>query len=380
MWGRPRHGWRVRGALATAFSLVLLFGCGTTSANPNPGPLNAALRSARARTGAPAAEATIVACGRVVWAGADGVTDLQSRRKINTNTPFVLASTTKTVTATMIMQLVQAGRLSLNTPVARFYPKLPNARRITVRMLLTNTSGLPEYDLVEKNPRYPWTREEVLASLGKPRFPPGEYDYINTNWVVLGGILEQVTRIPIETYFQQMIARPAEMTSSTFIRSAVYVNRMAHPYTRETDGELTDAWVARFGPPTSYWGPVFTDGGLAATATDLARFGNALLRARLLNAKTVAQMTDVGENDYGFGIASEAFNGRRWLGHDGVYGGSESQNWTDRSRQLTIAITTNLEEAKDQDAEARGKPTAGVSEKIRNAVAAAYDRTKPPRC
>jgi D-alanyl-D-alanine carboxypeptidase len=332
------------------------------------------LGSARAAAGAPAAAGAIVACGRVLWAGADGVTDRRSPRKITSATPFVIASTTKTVTATMIMQQVQAGRLSLTTPLSAFYPQLPNAAQITLRMLLSNRSGLREYsdvprvsNIIDHQPRHRWNRTELLTGLGKPLFAPGtRFKYTNTNWVVLGGILEKVTGMPIETYFQRMVAGPAGMRSSTWTRSPAILRAMARPYTEESDGSLTSAWVTGFGLPTNYWGPVFTDGGLVSTATDLARFGNALLGGRLTSAQTVAQMTNVGRDNYGLGIFAKRFDGLRWLGHNGAYGGYESENFTDPARQVTITVTTNLEEAVDT--------SDSVSERLWNAVVKAYDR------
>lgn len=332
------------------------------------------------RTGAPGAEASVVACGALVWAGAGGVTDLRSRRRVTPATPFVIASSTKTVTATMVMQQLQAGRASLGTPLARFYPRLPNARKITLRMLLNMTSGLPEDDssakiqeIMDTQPRHRWTRDEILAALGKPLFPPGRrFEYTNTNYTVLGGILERLTRTPIETYFQKMIAGPAGLTASTWTPSRAVINSLAHPYEKQDDGSLDSSWVNGFGPPTYYYGPVFTAGGLVSTATDLARFGNALLRGRLVSRGTLAQMTDVGPDDYGLGIFDRSFDGHRWLGHNGSFGGYESEDFTDPRRQVTITVVTNMGRASEQD--------TGVAEEIWNAVAKAYDRTRPGAC
>jgi D-alanyl-D-alanine carboxypeptidase len=343
----------------------------------NPAALDSALRSARSRTGAPAAQAAIVACGQVMWAGASGVTDLRSKRPVSNATPFVIASTTKTVTATMIMQEVQAGRLSLTTRLSRFYPQLPNANRITLRMLLGNRSGLPEYD-VTKGSRHRWTRNDILSTIRTAEFPPNTPEYRNTNWIILGGILEKVSGMPVEAYFRDHVAKRAEMTStSTFDRSQKILDEMARPYERELDGSLTSSWVKGFGLPTNYWGPVFTDGGLVSTATDLARFGNALMRGQLVDKKTLAQMTRIAQDDnYGLGISSENFDGHYWLGHDGSYGGYESENWTDPKREVTITVTTNLGLVSDKH--------AGVARRIWDAVVRAYEnrasRSRPTRC
>jgi D-alanyl-D-alanine carboxypeptidase len=401
-----RHGRRARGAIAGLLILALAGLAAAAYAHvarpglaharlahgptptlrqaSNTAPLNTALGSARAKVGAPGAEAAVVACGRVLWAGFSGVSDLRSRREVSGRTLFVLASSTKTITATMIMQLVQAGRLSLNTPLSAFYPRLPNASGITVRMLLNMTSGLPEYldnprisNIINNDPRHRWTRNEILTGLGPAQFAPGaRYRYTNTNFIALGGILERITGTSIEDNFKRRVGRPAGMTSSTFIPTPAGTSRMAQPYTQANNGTLSDWWIPGYGLSNDYWGPVWTDGGLASTATDLARFGNALLRDRLVNAQAVAQMTNAGPNDYGLGIYGQSFDGHWWLGHDGDYGGFESEDWTDRSRQVSIAVTTNLTE--------RDSAPDTASDSIWRAVVGAYDnlarRSRPTLC
>lgn len=157
----------------------------------------------------------MVACGKLVWEGASGTTTDQSPGPPATvTTPFVIASTTKTVTATMIMQEVQArnSKLKLTTKLANYYPKLPNAEQITLAMLLGNKSGLPDYD-VQKPFSHEWTGQDILDTITKAKDPPGTPDYVNTNWIILGGILEKVPKMPVKTYFHDKIAGPAKMTS-----------------------------------------------------------------------------------------------------------------------------------------------------------------------
>lgn len=363
-YGRRSVGW-LTGSAALACALV----APPAPAAIRPQALRGALRSARAEAGAPAAQAAIAICGQVAWARGDGVIALGSGRRVSNPTRFVIASTTKMVTATMIMQQVQAGRLSLDAPLAQFYPRLPNATKITVRMLLRNRSGLENYESVPAietlldESRHRWTRAEILKHITKTLFPPNaRHLYTNTNWIVLGGILERVTGMPIETYFQQNIAARAGMRFSTWTRTGALVRALAHNYS-EQDGALVSDWVNGFGPATNVLGSVFTDGGLVSTASDLARFGNAWLQARLVSPATVALMTDVsGNQNYGLGTLRKRFDGRTWFGHDGSYGGYESENWTDPMRHATVAVTATGD---------------GVAGEIWDAVARAYDRQAP---
>jgi CubicO group peptidase (beta-lactamase class C family) len=341
--------------------------------------LDAVLRHERARLHAPAVTGAVVVCGHVVWAGATGVVDLQSKRAVNNNSLFILNSAGKTFVATMVMQEIQDGHLSLDTRLSQFYPWLPNAGQITVRMLLNMTSGLRDYLynpriewMMAHRPRHHWTVDQVLTGLGgglgSPRFLPGRgFQYSDTNYIVLGGILEQVTHRSIERDLQELIARPLGITSMTFVPTATAKAQLAHPYLRQADGLLTSQWIPGFGVSTSVWGPVFTDGGLAASSRDVARFANALLGGRLLEAKALSQMTQIGPGDYGFGMRGRSFGGRSWLGHRGYFGGFEAENWTDPSRQVTIAVATNLQIA-------GGAP---ISTAIWTAIARAYDRQNP---
>ena len=344
--------------------------------------LSATLHAARTAVGAPGVEAAVMVCGRLVWSGADGQAVVATGRPVAPNTRFVLASTTKTVTATMVLQLVEQGRLALDTPLAHFYPSLPNAGAITVRMLLDHTSGLPDYsdnaaisDLIDTSPTHRWTRAEIIDALAHmpAQFAPGsQYRYTNSNYVVLGGILEQVSARTVETDFRQMVASRVGLNQSSFLYDRTHP--YAHPYQQSANGSLEDQWTPGLGLSTDYWGQVWTDGGLSSTAVDLARFGNGLFMGRLLGPATLAQMTDMGPHDYGLGIYDQQSDGHRWIGHDGDYGGYESEEWTDPQREITVALTTNVTEADS------APDTA--SDRILQPLIAAADRTlaTPPRC
>lgn len=340
-------------------ALVLLLVPAAAAADPKPA-LDKALATGLSKTGAPGAQAAVYRCGKLVWSGASGVVDLKSRRPVTTKTLFVLASTTKTYTATMIMQLVQRGSLSLGTKLAHFYPRMPNARRITVRMLLTHTSGLPDY-LYEpafvqgaKDPTHVWSRQKLLAGVHGSQFRPGtHYAYSNTNFLALGGILVTVGRKSVESAFQAGIAKPLGLGISTFTYAASRADLYAHPY----EGQR-DMFVPGIGIRSDVRGEIWTDGGLSTTAEELARFGDGLFRGRLVSAGTLKEMTRINRFRGGLGLFPGPFDGRQWLGYSGSYGGFESELWHDRKHGVTVAVTTNKDAGSGQ---------------IWNAVARAYD-------
>jgi D-alanyl-D-alanine carboxypeptidase len=317
--------------------------------------LDGVLRAERSRLNAPAVTAAVVVCGHVVWADATGVLEWGSNRPADNGSLFVVNSAVKTVVATMVMREIQDGHLSLDTRLSQFYPWLPHASQITVRMLLNMTSGLPDYLhnrrvdwVINHEPRHHWTVEEILTGLGtglgSPRLAPGRaFDYSDTNYIVLGAILEQITHRSIQRDFEQLIARPLGITSATFVPTRAAKAHMAHPYVLYRDGTLHSKWIPGFGLSTAVWGPVFTDGGLAASSIDMATFANALFDDRLVDAAEVSQMTRIGPRDYGLGMRDRMFDGHLWLGHRGYFQGFETEDWSDPSRQLTIAVSTNLQ-------------------------------------
>jgi CubicO group peptidase (beta-lactamase class C family) len=133
---------------------------------------------------------------------------------------------------------------------------------------------------------------------------------------------------------------------------------------RYRDGSLISQWIPGFGVSSAVWGPVFTDGGLASSSLDVARFANALLGGRLVSTTAVKQMTQIGPGDYGFGIRDRSFDGHFWLGHRGYFDGFEAEDWSDPSRHLTIAVATNLQVV----------GSGPTSTPIWSAIARAYDR------
>lgn len=347
------------------------------SATRAAGPaLSEALRGEVAETGAPGAQAAVYRCGELVWAGSAGVADLASRRPVTADTRFVLASVTKTYVAAMVMQLSERGSLSLDTRISRWYPTLPGSVRISVRNLLTHTSGLADYEdgpamnAHWDDPLHRWTRDEVLRGLGPSLFRPGsKFRYTNTNFIVLGGILERAGGRTVEAALQAGIARRIGLTRTSFTSPRNGSPLFAHPYETQPNGSLADRWVPGHGLANDVVGPVWTDGGLATTAAELARFGDALYRGQIVSAATVGQMTRFDRFGTGLGVYGELYGGHRWFGHSGSYGGFESELWHDRGRGVTIAVVTNRDEPENAD--------DSTSDLIWTAIVDAYDAQGP---
>ena len=158
------------------------------------------------------------------------------------DTHFRIASVTKTMTAAVILQLAQEGKLSLDDPVSKYVPDVPNGDHITLAQLLEMRSGLysftdaPELATsMDDDPTKVWTPQELLdiAFAQPPNFAPGaEYEYSNTNYVLLGLIVEQLDGQPLATVFEERLFEPLGMTDT--LLPAATSNAIPEPYATAT--------------------------------------------------------------------------------------------------------------------------------------------------
>ncbi|MEV0191456.1 serine hydrolase domain-containing protein [Kitasatospora purpeofusca] len=241
--------------------------------------------------------------GRRVWRDAAGVTDLESRRPARADGRFRIGSVTKTFVATVVLQLVDEGRLRLDDPVERHLPGVvPDGGAITVRQLLNHTSGL--YDYLD-DPRYFFHDDASLRSFlaegrwadhspaeligvgtrGTPYFPPGQgWHYSNTNYVLVGEVIRHITGRSWQSEVERRIVRPLRLDDTVFPDSSPGIpGPHAHGYARLPEGP---ADITLINP---------TVGGAAgngiSTTADLGRFHAALFGGRLLSAARLREMT-----------------------------------------------------------------------------------------
>lgn len=239
------------------------------------------------------------------WSGASGAAGFDGN-VVTTCDRFRIYSITKVYTAAIAMQLVEQGLLALDDRVARWYPALPNAERIAIRDLLAHTSGLFDYlgDADVWNARMQaWDHDALIAeAAGHPAaFAPGmAFDYSNTNYLVLGRIIERVTG---DTYVAQLhhrILDPLELHETFLEGEDAMTGRLVAGSSLGPEGPHPYEFVH----PSLAW----SAGGLVATAADVMRFAHALFEARLVGASSLqAMMTAVtlatGEPaPYGLGL------------------------------------------------------------------------------
>jgi CubicO group peptidase (beta-lactamase class C family) len=294
--------------------------------------------------------------GRPVFAQAFGMAQRDPPTPSTLDTRFELASLSKLFTAVAIAQLVDRGRLAFDTPLFSVLPDYPRpdiARQVTVAHLLTHTSGLPDFYRNGKFRQY----EDSLRTLNDFwmmfandslwSVPGARFDYSNSNYIVLGSIVERLTGLAFEEYVTRNVFGPSGMTRTCYCE--VGADHRATPYSRYTAGfgptrrSVPDRWVE---VPSGARRPGAPAGGGISTVGDLARFATALLEHRLLSDTMTTQvltprirMDDGGSKGFGFEVYDRGAT--RFVGHGGNYWGTMTQIDIYPAQHVVVVILSN---------------------------------------
>jgi CubicO group peptidase (beta-lactamase class C family) len=328
-----------------------------TAASPPPAradpalPLRACL-DARAARDEFSGAVLIAERGRILWQAGYGFADAERRIPITPATRFNIASMGKMFTAVAIGQLVDAGRLRFDDPISRHLPGLvPEIGAITVRQLLTHTSGLRDYFRPGNRAAIDGAETATdllpIAIADGVAFAPGSsYAYSNSGFVVLGAIVERLTGASYADYVRRHIFAPARMTDTSLDGATPRAQAM----TRMSPGGGRSEGPPHAAPMT---GPARASpaGGATSSVGDLLRFAEALRRGRLVRPATrelmwQAQLVPPNQRDpaerasYGFGFNRIDVGARRWLGHGGGAPGSNAQLEIDpEAGRVAIALS-----------------------------------------
>jgi CubicO group peptidase (beta-lactamase class C family) len=297
----------------------------------------------------PGASVIILRHGAVLLKKSYGLANLEDQRAATPTTNYRLASVTKQFTAMAILLVAQDGRLSLDDTITRFFADLPPALRgMTVRHLLTHTSGLLDYeDLIPPSQTEQVHDADVLdllRSRDSTLFLPGErFEYSNSGYVLLGLIVEQASGRPFPDFLKERIFTPLGMARSVALVEGVStVDERAYGYSKREGGE--SGWELTDQSVTS---ATLGDGGVYTSIEDMARWANALdagtlVRAGLLEqAFTPGRLNDGSRTDYGFGWFVKPFLGRPSTFHTGTTVGFRNAIRRLPDQGITVIILTN---------------------------------------
>jgi D-alanyl-D-alanine carboxypeptidase len=341
-------------SLLTAGSLLLA--ASTASASPVEPSLDAAVRQridlaaadVLKQTGVPSASIAVVREGRLVYAQAYGNATLEPKAlSARPAMRYAIGSISKQFTAAALLLLQQQGKLSLDDKVARYFPQLTRATEITIRQLLTHTSGYQDYwpqDYTFADMRQPTRPEAILDRWARQPldYEPGtRWQYSNTGYVLAGLIVEKVSGEPLYEFLERRIFEPLRLESaSDFDNEPV------------EHGTVPGYESYALGPPRAagYSGPgwLFGAGGLAMTAADLARWDISLIDRTVLSAdsyralETEALLSSGAGTDYALGLDVSIDRQRRKLEHGGEVAGFTALNVVYPDDRVAIVVLTNL--------------------------------------
>jgi D-alanyl-D-alanine carboxypeptidase len=320
--------------------------------------LQAATHRARVAFGLDALAIGVSAHGSSGWTGASGWAR-DGLTRLDGSSPFAIASITKTFTAALTLQLVGEGRLRLSDRVTDLLPGVPVPSDVRVAHLLRHTSGIadmlePMRDVLNADVERLWLPEEVIGAVPGPWFTPGlAWAYSNTNYVLLGMIIERLSGQPFATLLHQRLLDPLGMSGT-----GVLLSRGA-PYL------MAPSWASAFG----------TSGDMYASTHDLLRWADALYGGRVLSARALARMLEFGRHGYGMGAERIKVDDETGYGHSGLLRGFTSLMVHLPRRDVTLTLmgtTLMFDPATVLAYRAPGKPSIlDLAERAAEAEAAA---------
>jgi D-alanyl-D-alanine carboxypeptidase len=327
------------------FAAALLLSGGpptsTAFAPPLQAKVDALVRATMFHQHLPGLSLAIARGGAVLYARGYGYRDLAHHIPSESSTVYNLASNSKQFTASAVMLLVQEGKVRLDDTVSRYLPEFRYGARITIRNLLNHTSGIPDYAALDNLPHRATAKQFVDLVRDAPLdFAPGTtFEYSNTNYVMLGMIVEQVSGISYSEFLSQRVFVPLHMTgaSTRVIPDSQPDGALGYTYDRKIV-------LAPQTPDDLGYG----DGTVNASVLDLVKWDAALDGGRVVNAASWRAMTHAPlhagygpRGGYGFGLDLSTLYGHREVSHEGFNVGFASVNATFPDDDIEIVALSN---------------------------------------
>jgi CubicO group peptidase (beta-lactamase class C family) len=282
--------------------------------------------------------------GKVLYTRAIGYGQINGTEKkpLTAANRFRIASITKMFTAAMILQLVEEGKLKLTDTLDKFFPQIPNTRKITIVQILSHRSGIPNVRR-EQNSQgnvntTPITKDEMLALIGKatPDFEPdSKQSYSNSGYFLLGLIIEKLTGKPYEEALKERITSKIGLADTYTATGSIDVNKNESLTYMNLGGDWKQV-------PETHPSILFGGGAIVSTPNDLAKFIQALFDAQVVSKENLDRMKTIRDGDgLGLGMEPYTFAGKTFYGHAG--GGDNYGAWLsyEPEEKLAVAYTTN---------------------------------------
>jgi D-alanyl-D-alanine carboxypeptidase len=301
-----------------------------------------------AKNGVPSASVAVVRDGKIVYEHAYGLANVETKLAASPQMRYSIGSISKQFTAAAILMLAEEGKLSLDDKVIRWLPDLTRAGDVTIRQILSMTSGYQDFwpqDYVMPMMMQPVTAPEILTGWAKKPldFEPGaKWQYSNTNYVAAGMIAEKVAGVPLLDFLQKRVFVPLHMTTVSNTDAAPLGPEDPMRYLRYALGPVRPA-------PKEGRGWMFAAGELAMTAHDLALWDISMIDQTILKPASYRVMeTEVELNNgvgsrYGLGVSIGVADGRRIISHGGEVSGFTARNEVYPDDHVAIVVLTNMD-------------------------------------
>lgn len=305
--------------------------------------VDAHIRARMAERRIPGLALAVVRDGETVLVRGYGVADLQSGVPVTGETVFDISSVTKTFTAAALMRLSDSGRVGIDRPVRDYLADVPESwSGMTVRHLLTHTSGLPETDVPTVNGA--WLADYTTSRMLEHAFtaplvarPGASFLYSDLGYFLLGVIIERVTGVRYGEFLRAAFFEPFGMSATTLLDQYAVVPRKADTYFLREGQLVRNRRYVQVELPSAY--------GVLTSARDFARWESAMARGQVVSAAAMAEMerparaSDGSELGYGFGWVVGAVSGHRAVGHAG---GTGTYYLRLPDQRLAVIVLTNL--------------------------------------
>lgn len=309
--------------------------------------IDSGVRAALEATGSPGASIAIVRGGQIVYENAYGIGRLEPQTPARPDMRYAIGSVSKQFTATAILLLQEDGKLSLDDRVSKWFPQLTRAGDISVRQLLSMTSGYQDYwpqDYVFMDMQRPAPAREIMQRWAAKAldFEPGtKWQYSNTNYVIAAAIVERVAGVPFMQFLRQRIFTPLKMTTVADFDAGPLGQEDAEPLLRHALGPFRRA-------PKEAAGWLFGAGQLAMTAHDLSLWNISMMNQSLLKPasykilQTEILLESGNTTGYGLGVQLRMTGGRRRVIHGGAVSGYTTSSQVFPDDKAAIVAYTNI--------------------------------------
>lgn len=258
--------------------------------------------------------------GNVIFEKAYGYADADNSLKANEKTKYKIGSITKTFTAVMVMQLIEEKKLKQETKLSKFYPQIQNSDKITIHDLLHHRTGIIDYMNGDStaDPFKKITKEEMISKIAAYQSlfePNSKFEYSNSNYYLLGRIIEDITKQDYAANLQERIIQKLALRNTAIADHADVTKNESYSYTY-----VNKKWVLA---PEWDMSQAFGAGNIYSTASDLTLFMDGLFNGKLIKKSSVDEMTKL-EQSYGKGLMTFPFGERKFFGHTGGIEGFRS--------------------------------------------------------